>query len=176
MAGEELWAVAEGLPMRRFLRSPWGISGEIRVTEQGEVLNWKYADPVLAEWNLEIMVAACLEALTRPDGPKAGSDEKWNQAMEEMSVDAYGFYRKNIAENPDVLEYFEQATPVNELEHARDWFCGLPAALKLAALKICARFRGYSAGCRADTPFPPGLAWVTRLSVSRPRAQRSSSC
>jgi phosphoenolpyruvate carboxylase len=34
-------------------------------------------------------------------------------------VDAYGFYRKNIAENPDVLEYFEQATPVNELEHAR---------------------------------------------------------
>jgi phosphoenolpyruvate carboxylase len=102
------------------LAQPVGeFSGEIRVTEQGEVLNWKYADPVLAEWNLEIMIAACFEALTRPDGPKAGSDEKWNQAMEEMSVDAYGFYRKNIAENPDVLEYFEQATPVNELEHAR---------------------------------------------------------
>jgi phosphoenolpyruvate carboxylase len=102
------------------LAQPVGeFSGEIRVTEQGEVLNWKYADPVLAEWNLEIMIAACLEALTRPDGPKAGSDEKWNQAMEEMSLDAYGFYRKNIAENPDVLEYFEQATPVNELEHAR---------------------------------------------------------
>jgi len=102
------------------LAQPVGeFSGEIRVTEQGEVLNWKYADPVLAEWNLEIMIAACLEALTRPDGPKAGSDEKWNQAMEEMSLDAYGFYRKNIAENPDVIEYFEQATPVNELEHAR---------------------------------------------------------
>jgi phosphoenolpyruvate carboxylase len=94
-------------------------SGEIRVTEQGEVLNWKYADPVLAEWNLEIMIAACLEALTRPNGPKAGSDQKWNQAMEEMSEDAYGFYRKNIAENADLLAYFEQATPVNELEHAR---------------------------------------------------------
>jgi phosphoenolpyruvate carboxylase len=39
--------------------------------------------------------------------------------MEEMSADAFAFYRKNIAENPDVLEYFEQATPVNELEHAR---------------------------------------------------------
>jgi phosphoenolpyruvate carboxylase len=94
-------------------------SGEIRVTEQGEVLNWKYADPVLAEWNLEIMVAACLEALTRSNGPKPGSDEKWNQAMEEMSADAYGFYRKNIADNDDLLSYFEQATPVNELEHAR---------------------------------------------------------
>ena len=39
--------------------------------------------------------------------------------MEEMSADAYVFYRKNIAENADVLTYFEQATPVNELEHAR---------------------------------------------------------
>ncbi len=94
-------------------------SGEIRVTEQGEVLNWKYADPVLAEWNLEIMIAACLEALIRPKGPQAGSDEKWNHAMDEMSEDAYGFYRRCIAENPDVLVYFEQATPVNELEHAR---------------------------------------------------------
>jgi phosphoenolpyruvate carboxylase len=102
------------------LAQPVGdFSGEIRVTEQGEVLNWKYADPVLAEWNLEIMVAACLEALTRPDGPPAGDDRKWNAAMEEMSADAYVFYRKNIAENADVLTYFEQATPVNELEHAR---------------------------------------------------------
>jgi phosphoenolpyruvate carboxylase len=39
--------------------------------------------------------------------------------MEQMSAEAYGFYRRNIAENPDVLDYFEQATPVNELEHAR---------------------------------------------------------
>ena len=49
------------------LAQPAGdFSGEIRITEQGEVLNWKYADPVLAEWNLEIMIAACLEALTLP--------------------------------------------------------------------------------------------------------------
>ena len=40
------------------LAQPVGdFSGEIRITEQGEVLNWKYADPVLAEWNLEIMIA-----------------------------------------------------------------------------------------------------------------------
>jgi phosphoenolpyruvate carboxylase len=39
--------------------------------------------------------------------------------MEQMSADAYEFYRRNVAENPDVLEYFEQATPVNELENAR---------------------------------------------------------
>jgi phosphoenolpyruvate carboxylase len=36
-----------------------------------------------------------------------------------MSAHAFGFYRRNIAENADIIEYFEQATPVNELEHAR---------------------------------------------------------
>ncbi len=102
------------------LAQPVGdFSGEIRITEQGEVLNWKYADPVLAEWNLELMIAASLEALTRPEGPAPGDDLRWRDAMEEMSQDAFAFYRRNIAENPEVLEYFEQSTPVNQLEHAR---------------------------------------------------------
>src|SRR6185437_14872205 len=102
------------------LSQPEGdFSGEIRITEQGEVLNWKYSDPVLAEWNLEIVIAACLEALTRPDGPLPGSDAPWTEIMEQMSADAFAFYRSNIADNPEVLQYFEQATPVNELEHAQ---------------------------------------------------------
>jgi phosphoenolpyruvate carboxylase len=102
------------------LAQPVGdFSGEIRITEQGEVLNWKYSDPVLAEWNLEIMIAASLEALTRPDGPSAESDQRWEEIMERMSADAFEFYRKQIAENPDILAYFLEATPVNELEHAR---------------------------------------------------------
>jgi phosphoenolpyruvate carboxylase len=105
---------------RAILAQPVGdFSGEMRITEQGEVLNWKYSDPVLAEWNLELMIAASLEALTRPDGPAAGADRQWDDAMEEISQDAYAYYRRHIAENASVLEYFEQATPVNELEHAR---------------------------------------------------------
>jgi phosphoenolpyruvate carboxylase len=98
---------------------PGDFYGQIRITEQGEVLNWKYSDPVLAEWNLEIMIAACLEALTRPEGPAPDSDAPWTAVMEQMSADAFSFYRHNIADNPEVLEYFEQATPVNELEHAQ---------------------------------------------------------
>jgi phosphoenolpyruvate carboxylase len=95
---------------------PGCFSGQIRITEQGEVLNWKYADPVLAEWNLELMIAASLEALTRREQqPEA----RWEEAIEEMSQEAYSLYRREIAENPDVLEYFEQATPVNELDTAR---------------------------------------------------------
>jgi phosphoenolpyruvate carboxylase len=102
------------------LAQPAGdFSGEIRITEQGEVLSWKYSDPVLAEWNLEIMIAACLEALTMPAQTSPATKQHWDEAMESMSEDAFVFYRKHIAESPEVLEYFEQATPVNELEHAR---------------------------------------------------------
>jgi phosphoenolpyruvate carboxylase len=102
------------------LAQPAGdFSGQIRITEQGEVLNWKYSDPVLAEWNLELMIAASLEALTLPDAVPAQERSRWHDAMEAMSHDAFACYRKNIAENPDVLLYFEQATPVNELENVQ---------------------------------------------------------
>lgn len=98
---------------------PGCFSGQIRVTEQGEVLNWKYADPVLAEWNLELMIAASLEAYTRSADGRPAHPAEWEEAIEEMSQEAYRVYRRDIAENPDVLEYFEQATPVNELDTAR---------------------------------------------------------
>jgi phosphoenolpyruvate carboxylase len=102
------------------LAQPAGdFSGEIRITEQGEVLSWKYSDPVLAEWNLEIMIAACLEAVAMSMQAEPGAKQRWDEAMESMSEDAFAFYRKHVAENSEVLEYFEQATPVNELEHAR---------------------------------------------------------
>ncbi len=101
------------------LAQPAGcFSGQLRVTEQGEVLNWKYADLVLAEWNLELMMAASLEALLRP-AAQSEHPKTWEEAIEEMSDTAFRIYREQIADNPDVLEYFEQATPVNELDTAR---------------------------------------------------------
>ena len=93
-------------------------NGHIKITEQGEVMNWKYSDPVLAERNLELMIAASLEALVRA-GSKYDLDEHSEAALNEMSADAFKFYREQIAENADVLAYFEEATPVNELEYAR---------------------------------------------------------
>ena len=94
-------------------------SGRIKITEQGEVLNWKYSDHVLAEWNLELMIAASLEALVRPNGPRPGDDRRWEPAMEEMSCDALRYYRERVAADPGVVRYFEEATPVNELEQVR---------------------------------------------------------
>lgn len=108
-----------------------GFNGELRLTEQGEVLNWKYSDVVLAERNLELMIAASLDALGRPDArlqmrtPDAAPHltgemlPEWEQALERLSESSYAFYRRHIVEDPETFVYFEQATPVAELEHAR---------------------------------------------------------
>jgi phosphoenolpyruvate carboxylase len=98
---------------------PNAFSGQLKITEQGEVLNWKYADTAIAERNLELMVAASLEALTRSGGWGARIAPVWEEAMETLSEEAFQFYRTKIYDNPDILLYFEQATPVEELAHAR---------------------------------------------------------
>jgi phosphoenolpyruvate carboxylase len=111
---------------RAIFAQPFGaFEGEIRITEQGEVLNWKYADVVLAERNLELMIAACLDALARPnaldpDGHYTGLLlPEWEIALNELSANAFAFYRGNIIDNSEVLQYFEAATPVGELENAK---------------------------------------------------------
>jgi phosphoenolpyruvate carboxylase len=99
--------------------------GQLRITEQGEVLNFKYADEVLAERNLELMIAASLDALARPNArdPKGHFTgvlkPEWEAALDELSELSYGFYRKHILEDPGVVTYFEQSTPVGELENAK---------------------------------------------------------
>ena len=99
--------------------------GQLRITEQGEVLNFKYADEVLAERNLELMIAASLDALARPnardpEGHFTGVlKPEWEAALDELSAISFGFYRKHILDDPDVVTYFEESTPVGELEHAK---------------------------------------------------------
>jgi phosphoenolpyruvate carboxylase len=99
--------------------------GQLRITEQGEVLNFKYADEVLAERNLELMIAASLDALARPnardpEGHFTGVlKPEWEAALNELSELAFGFYRKHILDDPGVVTYFEQSTPVGELENAK---------------------------------------------------------
>jgi phosphoenolpyruvate carboxylase len=111
---------------RAIFAQPFGaFEGEIRITEQGEVLNWKYSDVVLAERNLELMIAACLDALARPNAKDPQGHRtglllpEWEAALDELSASAFAFYRANIIDDPEVLQYFEVATPVGELENAK---------------------------------------------------------
>ena len=90
-----------------------------------------------------------------------------------MSQEAYRVYRRDIAENPDVLEYFEQATPVNELDTAR--IGSRPARRsKGRGSKIFAPSPGSLAGCKAASPSPPGSASDSLWSSSPKRVPRTS--
>jgi phosphoenolpyruvate carboxylase len=99
--------------------------GQLRITEQGEVLNFKYADEVLAERNLELMIAASLDALARPNArdPKGHFTgvlkPEWEAALDQLSEISFGCYRKHILNDAGVISYFEQSTPVGELENAK---------------------------------------------------------
>jgi phosphoenolpyruvate carboxylase len=71
------------------------------------------------------MIAACLDALARPNARDPEGHQsgvllpEWEAAFDELSETAFRFYRANIIDDPEVLEYFEVATPVAELEHAK---------------------------------------------------------
>jgi phosphoenolpyruvate carboxylase len=96
---------------------PGAFNGRLRITEQGEVLNFKYADAVLAERSFELMIAASLDALARLNAFPV--EAVWIAAMEEMSMEAFAFYRESVVENVETLRYFHEATPVREFELAK---------------------------------------------------------
>lgn len=114
-----------GGPTQRALAAqPAGaFDGRVKLTEQGEVMGWKYSDEVLASRSFELMIAASLEALLRPASggveAAARAERQWDEPMEQLSTHAYRVYRSSVAENPDIIPYFEQATPVSQLELAR---------------------------------------------------------
>ncbi|EAW37105.1 phosphoenolpyruvate carboxylase [Lyngbya sp. PCC 8106] len=89
------------------------ISGRIKITEQGEVLASKYSLPQLALYNLESVSTAVIQASLLHTG--FDEIETWNQIMEELSVKSRSHYRALIYEQPDLVEFFDQVTPIQEI-------------------------------------------------------------
>ncbi len=97
------------------LAQPAGIvSGQIRITEQGEVISSKYANPEVGRRNLEILAAAALEA-TLLDLEHETEPQAYRAVLEQLSELAFRAYRGLVYETEGFNRYFRESTPIAEI-------------------------------------------------------------
>lgn len=103
-----------GSPTRMALLSqpPGSVAGRLRITEQGEVIRFKYGLPGVARDNLEQYVAATLEATLAP--PRA-PEPAWREEMARLTSDSVEAYRDVVQRTPALVEYLRTVTPEQEL-------------------------------------------------------------
>jgi phosphoenolpyruvate carboxylase len=100
---------------------PGTVNGQIRLTEQGEVIASKYSHPEIGRRNLETLVAATLEAtllhpaVSRQQASRMGAPKTFLDAAAAISEASYAAYRKLVYETPGFTDYFFSATPIREI-------------------------------------------------------------
>ncbi|WP_299011860.1 phosphoenolpyruvate carboxylase [uncultured Shewanella sp.] len=91
---------------------PGSVDGRMRVTEQGEMIRFKFGLPKLAVQSLALYTSAVMEAtLLPPPEPKP----EWRESMQRLADDSVLAYRGIVREEPDFVDYFRAATPEVEL-------------------------------------------------------------
>ena len=92
---------------------PGTVNGQIRLTEQGEVIASKYAHPEIGRRNLETLVAATLEATLLH--PTKSAPKPFLEAAAQISEASFNAYRKLVYGTPGFTDYFFAATPIREI-------------------------------------------------------------
>jgi phosphoenolpyruvate carboxylase len=93
---------------------PGTVQGQIKITEQGEMIHNKYGNPYLAERNLELVLSAMIESelLQEPEALEAD----WVKTAEALSQSSYKAYRALVYDDPDFVTFFEQCTSIREIQ------------------------------------------------------------
>lgn len=97
---------------------PGTVNGQIRLTEQGEIIASKFSNAEIGRRNLELLVAATLEASLTPNTSTVAESERlarFETIMAELSSRAYKAYRDLVYETPGFTDYFFEATPIAEI-------------------------------------------------------------
>jgi len=105
-----------GSSFEAILAQPEGsVRGRIRITEQGEVVANKYADPELGRQNLESLTAGVLLASLRPTRKGAPPRDAFAPVLDELSAAAMRAYRDLVYDTPGFVDFFRAATPISEI-------------------------------------------------------------
>ena len=96
---------------------PGSVGGRIRITEQGEVIDIHYGQPAIARRHLEQVVHATL--LSSAPGRGVEPEPAWRAALDQLSDISYRAYRAFVYETPPFLEFWQQATPIHEINGLR---------------------------------------------------------
>jgi phosphoenolpyruvate carboxylase len=137
---------------------PGSVSGRFRTTEQGEMIRFKFGLPRLAEQNLNLYLAAVLEAtLLPPPAPEPA----WRSAMDRLAADGVAAYRAVVREHPQFVEYFRQATPEQEL--GRLPLGSRPAKRRAGGVESLRAIPWIFAWTQTRLMLPAWLGWETAL-------------
>ncbi len=103
-----------GPAYQAILAQPSGtLKGRIKITEQGEVLASKYSLPELALYNLETVITAVIQNSLVNN--RLDATLEWNELMTRLAETSRSHYRKLVHENPDLLMFFQEVTPIEEI-------------------------------------------------------------
>lgn len=94
---------------------PESVRGRIKLTEQGETITERYAHPEIAHRHLEQIISAVLLTSGRRPSTEPAPVARWQGVMEQLSPRAEAAYR-DLVNNPAMLRYFHEATPIDEIE------------------------------------------------------------
>ncbi|MBX3617523.1 phosphoenolpyruvate carboxylase [Nitrosomonas sp.] len=94
---------------------PGSVNGQIRVTEQGEVISSKYAEPEIGRRNLETLVAATMEATLLSHDSLGANSDRYYPVMEKLASASFAAYRNLVYETPGFKQFFLESTPIREM-------------------------------------------------------------